>query len=224
MSPVVFWGMARNANDTASPRPVRNIFVPKRGSIFRYAFRPMKRLRPSIVATVSLVALAGCQQPRDPNAAPESHNPPAPNPDPPPSAPTAQIVNPPPVSITSNAGDAATTPPPNKPPPQDDAAELRNLKRVLNESHPKHGTIMAGPKGCFVFGQWPDQKPRRPGEMPPTIDVACPPSMKDAAWKDCIGGTLSTNDGGDVCGCFVGGNPPPPERRAACPASAKAKK
>lgn len=176
------------------------------------------RLRAPVVVTLAAVAEVACskeptrtQNPPPPTAT-EHRNPPEQLP--PPSA-TASSKPPPEVATTPPVASSA--------PPKNDPVRMSDFKRQLNESQKGRGTIHVSEKGCFVWGDWPDGKPRAPGMMPPPIDVPCPASMKDAAWKECLGGTVSTNDAGDACVCFVGGNPPPPPRRVSCPASAKPK-
>ena len=188
----------------------------------------MKRQRPPLVVTVSVVTVAACQ--KDP-----------PPPETPPVTPERVHANPPPQSVpvatASASASAAPTPTttvatsPEPAPTATAAASARkdtrismaDFRRTLNAYDKTRGMIHPSDKGCFVWGEWPDTKPRAPGMMPPPIAVPCPASMQDAPWKGCVGGSISTNEAGDACACFVGGNPPPPPRSVTCPASAKAK-
>ena len=72
-----------------------------------------------------------------------------------------------------------------------------------------------GPGACVVYPS--DGRTRPPGSLPPPVDVPCPPSMTDPAWDECQGGELSTTATAGECRCFLGGNPPPPERTVRCP-------
>lgn len=186
----------------------------------------MKRLRPPLVVTVSVVTVAACQ--KDP-----------PPPETPPVTPERVHANPPPQSVPVATASASAAPTPTstvatspEPAPTATAAasarkdariSMQDFRRTLNAYDKTRGMIHPSDKGCFVWGEWPDKKPRAPGMMPPPIAVPCPASMQDAPWKECVGGSISTNDAGDACACFVGGNPPPPPRSVTCPASAKAK-
>lgn len=186
----------------------------------------MKRLRPPLVVTVSVVTVAACQ--KDP-----------PPPETPPVTPERVHANPPPQSVPVATASASAAPTPTstvatspEPAPTATAAasarkdariSMADFRRTLNAYDKTRGMIHPSDKGCFVWGEWPDKKPRAPGMMPPPISVPCPASMQDAPWKECVGGSISTNDAGDACACFVGGNPPPPPRSVTCPASAKAK-
>jgi hypothetical protein len=171
------------------------------------------RLRAPIVATVSVLGMNGaaCESYR-------TQNPPRPEPvqNPPPDAATTSTAIP-----SAASAEVATDPPATATSSSSAKPPRKTYSRQLNERDPKRGQIFSSESGCFVYGDWPDGKPRAPGMMPARISLPCPPSMKDPAWAACAGGTLSANELGSECECFVGGNPPPPPRLVDCPASAK---
>ncbi len=81
----------------------------------------------------------------------------------------------------------------------------------LNAYSEKHGMVYKSREGdkCIVFPD--DGVQRNPGQMPPPADSPCSPLMMDPIWQECAYGTIY--DRGEAgCTCFVGGNPPPPEK------------
>ena len=164
------------------------------------------RRQAPFVVTVSVLGLGGgalgCEHPRVRDQ---------PRPEPLPTVETAAVGIEPATAITEPTASTSASPP-----------RHADFKRELNERDENHQQIfVGGESGCFIYSKWPEDKPRAPGMMPPPIAMACPPSMTDSAWRACVSGTLSTNDGGTECSCFIGGNPPPPPRLVTCPASAK---
>lgn len=180
----------------------------------------MKRLRPSLVVTVSL-SLAACGGARtaDPPPPEMSHNPPMP-----------------PLGGQGGSGSAetpaggagagamevasATATPPytskNPPPP-----DMGGPKGGGFVAHPRdaqgHVIYKDRQGGCYVEIQVPHDKPLPPGGQSIRVEKrTCPPAMNDPAYAKCAGGTISR--AGAECSCFIGGNPPPPQTILACPA------
>lgn len=154
------------------------------------------KLRPAFV--VALASLPGCAPSQPPQPPPEpasraaaSSAAPAPS-----VAPTAVVTNPPPPA-ESPTPDTSARPKARGP-----------FTKGKNARDPSRGWIYRSAKGCFV--RVPDGRPRQPGELPPAVDVPCPASMTGEAWRECLGDVVMSNDAGDACECFIGGNPPPP--------------
>jgi hypothetical protein len=105
----------------------------------------------------------------------------------------------------------SSQPPPQGKPVQPDFAKLK----PLNPRDPKHGTIYASGARCYVHV--PFDEPPTSWRPPKTKAIDCPPSMDDAAWDTCIGGTLYQNTDTKACVCTRDGNPPPPPFEVPCP-------
>ncbi len=176
------------------------------------------RPRAPFVVTASVLGLSSASLACEPW---RTQNPP--RPEPVPLADTVALSSVPATTQVTSATSSSSTPASSSTPSASQKPiRQSDFTRQLNERDKNNQQIFSGgASGCFIYDRWPDGKPRAPGMMPPTIGVQCPPNMQDPAWQGCASGTLSTNDAGTECSCYIGGNPPPPPTRVACPANAK---
>jgi hypothetical protein len=131
------------------------------------------------------------------------------------------VTNKPETPPTATATTSAT---PRKRTPHDPPQNLKQTSwggesDTLNPQDPDHGSIYVSWQGdtCFVIVPFPEGTKLSSWQPPPTKTVDCPPSMDDAVWDACRGGTISKRKDGGVCVCSSDGNPPPPPVEVDCP-------
>ena len=129
------------------------------------------------------------------------------------------------VTLVSVACGSSKEPLHVNPPPQDPVVEptpapapptptvgLRTLNATQGEQ-----TVFRDQSGCYVNVFKAPPNPALSFQPPDHEKVDCPPTMTDASWDACLGGTVSTTADPATCVCAVLGNPPPPPREIACP-------
>ncbi len=188
--------------------------------------RPRRRLAASFVVTTCTLATA-CNSQRETLG--PTVNPPAP-PTPSASATAVPTLDPrmpvtppglvPPAKPTAKRTRTKPDPGYGAAPPVSpmDGAEAD----TLNPADPSGRTVFLAPDDtCYTESPAPPSTPAGPTGSRSVVanPVDCPKAMNDPAWDTCSGSRLLRSRKTGECACApMGGNPPPPPQRNACPA------